>query len=91
MNVADARVYDGSSKIQVTEQITANDDVNDEKSGIIECSSDNDKKLYTEILGLCNEIGIVNENDGSSVSHHGNEMEKDDSSSMSDKVKEKYI
>ena len=98
MNVADVRVSDRSSKFQVTEQITPNDNVNDEKSGIIECSSDNDETLYSEILDLCNEIEILNEDDGSSVSHHGNEMKKIYSSAKSDgvetenkKVREKNV
>ncbi|KAL7041888.1 hypothetical protein ACKWTF_000941 [Chironomus riparius] len=86
VNVADVRASDRSSKIQVTEQITPNDNVNDEKSGIIECSSDNDETLYSEILDFCNEIEFLNENDGSSVSHHGNEMKKKYSSAKSDGV-----
>lgn len=88
MNVADSQVPNRSSKIQVTEQITPNDNVNDEKSGIIECSSDNDETLYSEILDLCNEIEILNEDDGSSVSHHGNKMKKIHSSVELDDEKE---
>lgn len=59
VNVADDPASDGSNEILETEKIS----FENEESSNIECSSENDETLYTEMVDMCNEIEIVNEDD----------------------------